>query len=115
MPTLRRTVLALALLSGCGESNDPPRTEAPPEDEPRNDEQEPAPRPPPAESGASLPNGLLLSYSQFVAGPDGQQQPGPARLEILTREGGEWRTDVIEDPDSNVFHKAMPFDPPEGE
>ena len=74
-----------------------------------------APRPAQtAELPADLPNGLLLSYSQFPVGADGRivPQPGAARLEILTRRGGEWHVDVIEDPDSNVFHKAMVYAPP---
>jgi hypothetical protein len=63
----------------------------------------------------TLPTGLLLAYSQFVV-TDGQltTTPGPARLELLSRQGGEWHTDVIEDPDSNVFHKALVYTPPGG-
>jgi hypothetical protein len=60
----------------------------------------------------SLPNGLLLSYSQFqVVDGKATAKPGPARLDILTREGGEWRTETIEDRQSNVFHKAMLLSP----
>jgi len=60
----------------------------------------------------TLPNGLLLAYSQFeVVDGKATAKPGPARLEILTREGGEWKTKVIEDPQSNVFHKAMLLKP----
>lgn len=56
----------------------------------------------------TLPNGLLLAYSQFeVVDGKATAKPGPALLEILTRKGGEWKTQVIEDPQSNVFHKAM--------
>jgi hypothetical protein len=56
----------------------------------------------------SLPNGLLLSYSQFqVVDGKATANPGPARLDILTRNGGEWRTETVEDRQSNVFHKAM--------
>ena len=65
----------------------------------------------------SLPKGLLLALSQFAVGPDGKvlPQPGPARAEILVREGGAWKlAGVIEDPDSNVFHKAMVYDAPDG-
>jgi hypothetical protein len=64
---------------------------------------------------ASLPNGLLLAYSQFAV-ENGQvtATPGPARLELLYREGGTWHTDVIEDADSNVFHKALVYTPPGG-
>lgn len=76
----------------------------------------PAPRAPQtAELPDALPNGLLLSYSHFPV-VDGRPSvtPGAARLEILTRSGGEWHTEVIEDQASNVFHKAMVLDPAEG-
>jgi hypothetical protein len=69
-----------------------------------------------AEVPASLPNGLLLAYSQFPTGPDGRvrPEPGAARLEILTRRDGAWQVEAIEDPSSNVFHKAMVYQPPGG-
>jgi hypothetical protein len=31
---------------------------------------------------------------------------------ILRREQGRWLHDVLQDPESNVFHKALPFQPP---
>jgi hypothetical protein len=78
--------------------------------------------PPPVEARASagpvtpadLPAGLLLALAQFEVGPEDQvlPKPGPARLEILYRRGGAWHTEVIEDPESNVFHKAMVYAPP---
>ena len=62
----------------------------------------------------SLPNGIVLALAQFVTekGDDGKDKflPGPARLEFLYREGGEWKTSEFEDPESNVFHKAMVYD-----
>ena len=60
----------------------------------------------------ALPNGLLLAYSQFeVVDGKATAKPGPARLDILTREGGEWKTETVEDAQSNVFHKAMVLTP----
>lgn len=60
----------------------------------------------------SLPNGLLLSYSQFqVVDGKATAKPGPARLDILTRQGAEWKTETLEDAQSNVFHKAMMLTP----
>ena len=60
----------------------------------------------------SLPNGLLLAYSQFqVVDGKATAKPGPARLDILTREGGAWKTETVEDAQSNVFHKAMMLTP----
>src|SRR5262249_53412709 len=56
---------------------------------------------------------LLVAEAQFVdrAGPDGKTQsvPGPAKLLIVRKTDGGWKTVTIEDPDSNVFHKAMPY------
>ena len=59
---------------------------------------------------ATLPRVLLVTYAQFRTGDRGEVQPGPARLEILRREGGEWHSEVLEDPESNVFHKAMVYE-----
>jgi hypothetical protein len=60
----------------------------------------------------ALPNGLLLAYSQFqVIDGKATAKPGPARLDILTREGGVWKTETVEDAQSNVFHKAMMLTP----
>jgi len=76
--------------------------------------EEPAAKPKAAEAGLpdTLPTGLLLAYSQFqVVDGRATAKPGPARLDILTREGGEWRTETLEDPQSNVFHKAMILTP----
>lgn len=59
---------------------------------------------------ATLPRALLVTYAQFRTGERGEVQPGPARLEILRRDGGEWHSEVLEDPESNVFHKAMLYE-----
>jgi hypothetical protein len=60
----------------------------------------------------SLPYGLLLAFSQYgVVDGKPTSKPGPARFDILTREDGEWKTEVVEDTQSNIFHKAMPFTP----
>ena len=57
---------------------------------------------------------LLVTQAQFVerAGPDGKPQsvPGPARLVIVRQTPGGWTSAVLEDPDSNVFHKAAVWD-----
>jgi hypothetical protein len=66
----------------------------------------------------ALPNGIVLALAQFVTekGDDGKDKfvPGPARLEFLYREGGQWKTSEFEDPESNVFHKAMLYDAGDG-
>jgi hypothetical protein len=114
-----RSALAITLLLGCGESGGttttPERPSAPPE-EPTAQTEERTPARPAGETPDALPQGLLIAYSQFPVA-DGRvvPQPGPARLEILTRAGGEWRVQAIEDQASNVFHKAMLYTPPHGE
>ena len=66
-------------------------------------------------STTTAPPALLVTQSRFVAElqPDGttRQKPGPATLIVLRQAGAEWEPETIEDPDSNVFHKAMVFDP----
>jgi len=67
-----------------------------------------------ASGGPDLPEGLLLALTQFEVGPDGKvvPRPGPARLEWVVRRDGRWQTGAVEDPDSNVFHKAFVYAPP---
>jgi len=80
----------------------------------------PTPAAPAAAAGsdtpADLPRGLLVATSQFEVGPDGSvlPNPGPARLEILERRGGAWTSRAVEDPASNVFHKAFAYAGPGG-
>lgn len=69
----------------------------------------------PAPLPAALPKALLLAYAQFeVEGGKVTARPGPARIEVLRREGGAWATTVLDDAGSNVFHKAMAYTPPGG-
>jgi hypothetical protein len=60
------------------------------------------------DAAPDLPRGIMLALAQFVD-QDGKSVPGPARLEFLYREGGAWKTAVLEDPESNVFHKALVY------
>lgn len=53
---------------------------------------------------------LLLTHAWFYKGPDGKTRPGPARLDIWRNHGGKWSRVRLEDPDSNVFHKAIAWD-----
>ena len=57
---------------------------------------------------------LLVAQAQFVdgAGADGKKTsvPGPAKLMIMRETVAGWTPVVLEDPDSNVFHKALPWD-----
>jgi len=67
----------------------------------------------PPEAPADLPRGIVLALAQFVD-QGGKSVPGPARLEFLYRQGGQWKTSALEDPESNVFHKAMVYEGPGG-
>jgi hypothetical protein len=62
---------------------------------------------------------LYLAQAQFYQekGEGGKMRsvPGPARLVIVTNDGTGWKEEVLEDPESNVFHKALWFTPPQGE
>jgi hypothetical protein len=56
---------------------------------------------------------LLVAEAQFVdkVQPDGKTTPvpGPAKLLIVRRTEAGWKPVLLEDPDSNVFHKAIPW------
>ncbi|MCH2170307.1 VCBS repeat-containing protein [Myxococcota bacterium] len=64
-------------------------------------------------AGESLDRGIVLALAQFVT-EGGKPKPGAARLEFLTLRDGTWGMTYIEDPDSNVFHKAMAYDRGQG-
>jgi hypothetical protein len=74
-----------------------------------------APRAPVREplSGDPAP-ALLVTQAQFVdkVGADGKPTaiPGAAKLLIVRQTKDGWKTFTLEDPDSNVFHKALPYD-----
>ena len=118
--SIRRYALALLFLitgalAACGAE------EAPSKAAPEQPAAAEAPAAPAAAKPAtpnSLPNGIVLALAQFVTekGDDGKDKfvPGPARLEFLYREGGTWKTSAFEDPESNVFHKAMVYDAGDG-
>ncbi len=52
---------------------------------------------------------LLLSLAALDRNEDGSPKPLPARLGILTLHSDGWHHRIVEDPDSNVFHKAMAY------
>ena len=101
--------LTAALGVGCG--GEESRESAPPRSSASRALAVAPPAPP------DLDRALLLSFSVFPRGPDGKtsSKPGPATFVALRREGGAWVWEAIEDSDSNVFHKVLPFDPPDGE
>ena len=53
---------------------------------------------------------LLLTQAWFYKDAQGKPKPGPARLEIWRQTEQGWQATRLEDADSNVFHKAVPYD-----
>ena len=57
---------------------------------------------------------LMLCQAQFkqVKGEDGKEHPvpGAAKLILVYPTSKGWKSESIEDPESNVFHKATPFE-----
>lgn len=96
-------VVCLSFLVGCGGSSEVPPGSGAAKAAARQE----------ALVGGPFP-ALVLAQAQFVeqakAGGGTEPVPGPARLVIVRRTGGGWQSTVLEDPDSNVFHKAIPWD-----
>jgi hypothetical protein len=106
-------VLALATLLACG-SEEP---SAPPADSGATTAPEAPAAPAEAaapETPADLPRGLLVAISQFATGDDGKPVP-KSELKVVVRRDGRWQARSYEDPESNVFHKAMVYQPPGAE
>jgi hypothetical protein len=65
---------------------------------------------------AAAKTALLLAQAQFAERETDRDTthvvPGPAKLTFVYPERDRWIAEVLEDPDGNVFHKAMPFDLP---
>jgi hypothetical protein len=113
-PTAPSLALAVALPLGLALACGGEREEAPAPPPAAAPEAPAAPAAAPSASTTpdDLPYGLMLALSPFEVSPEGKVLPKPqaARLEILLRRGGEWTVTAIDDPDSNVFHKAMPYE-----
>lgn len=60
---------------------------------------------------APLQTGLLVSLAVLDSDAAGNPLPQPARLGFLVREETGWVYRTLDDPDSNVFHKAMVYAP----
>lgn len=100
------SVLAASLaLYSCADDPKPPPAPVP--------AAAPAPAPPPpapvvpAKPPGALPT--LLVVQAWFKKIDGKMVPQPARLIFRQTDGTQWWTSELLDPDSNVFHKAMPW------
>jgi hypothetical protein len=58
-----------------------------------------------------LPRGLLIALSRFESDESGKPLP-KSELVTLVRRKGAWEARSYQDPESNVFHKAMVYTPP---
>ena len=107
----------IALGCACGSDSDESPSTAPAtrETPSTNETSTEAPETAPASAVTpdDLPNGLLLGYSQFaVVNGTLADTPGPARVEVVTRRGGQWRVEAFEDEASDVIHKAFVYEMP---
>lgn len=89
-------VVGFGLFSCAGDSAEPPAVDEP--------ELKAVPEP---EAEPEVPTGptptILMVQAQFAGG-----KPGPAKMTLWHRlEDGAWKDEVIEDPKSSVFHKAV--------
>jgi hypothetical protein len=112
-------LLPIGVAIGCGDDDEPGTTQessgSSGESEATASPAGEARTPAETETPADLPNALLLAYAQFVVENGAvTARPGPARLEILRRVGGEWAVEALEDETAAVFHKAIVFTPPGG-
>lgn len=68
---------------------------------------------------SSVTPSLLLAQAQFndITDENGRvtSRPGAAKLTIVHKVLNEWEAEILEDPESNVFHKALWFTPPNGQ
>ncbi len=118
MRALTLSLLLLPLTVACGEADEPgadaPAAKAPAA---KADADAPAAKAP-AEDKHELANdaldggpypAILLGEAWFTK-ENGKPVPGPARLEIFRKTPDGWQRSRLEDGDSNVFHKVMPYD-----
>ncbi len=98
-------LLVVAACGGPGETGSPEPTPAPGVAEP----QEPAPRV--SSVPDHLPHGLLIAVSRFESDESGKPLP-ESELVTLVRREGSWEARSYQDPESNVFHKAMVYTVP---
>ncbi len=76
-------------LLGCGGSTEP--------------KPEPEVQPEAAEEAQDASRALFMVQAQFLP----TNQPGPAKGVLYRQKKGQWVPEILEDPDSNVWHKAL--------
>ena len=112
MLTSALNVLAAASIvvgSGCsGDSTETPDTPPVERGKSKSKSKSEVDAPRKARPAGKLPT-LLMVQAQFVT-EGGKPKPGPGKMTLWSTDGTDWFDEVIEDPESNVFHKAMPFE-----
>lgn len=68
-----------------------------------------APVAPPVATTPAAPGPALLVSQAWFKREGGTTKPQPAKLVIWRKSGDVWRSETLLDPESNVFHKAMPW------
>ncbi len=126
MPRLTISALVLPVFVaclGCGvesppaqqQSESPERqTAGPAEEQPDPPTEQQTENQLPALSPEATTKGLMLAQVVTQRNPQGKLVPLPARLGFLHYQREQWWYETIEDPDSNVFHKAMAYAPADG-
>jgi hypothetical protein len=111
------SVVALAGLTGCGGEEGSKsqaaakKASAPPAAAPVKKKKASAPTTP-----DELPQALVLGLAQFPPREKGAlPKPLPATMSFLVRRGGEWEVVEATDDRSDVFHKVLHYQTPEGE
>ncbi len=104
-------LLACGLAAGCGKAKD--------KDQPSRDAKTRAAaekaKPDPAQGKdksetAQRSRSLLVTMSQFKPDDKGQYTvPDRAVMLVIAKENGKWKTERVEDTQSNVFHKAVQY------
>jgi hypothetical protein len=97
--------IAILALGACGEGSRPAA----------GDGKRPATAEPkiaqPKAKAAKAGRTLLVTRSRFAQNEQGKYTvPEAAELLLLTPAEGAWKAEIIEDRESNVFHKALPWD-----
>jgi hypothetical protein len=100
-------LVIVAALYACSEAEKPP---APKEADTKAEPAEAGPPPAVQEplTGGPYPS-LLLAQAQFYKDAKGKSKPGAALLTIWRKGPEGWTSSKLEDSDSNVFHKALPY------
>lgn len=107
-------LLAFGLAAGCGKAKDQetkgrdaqPRAaveEAKPQGKTKGEKE-------PKVTGSEESRSLLVTMSQFKPDDKGLYTvPDRAVMLVIAKEDGKWKTERVEDSESNVFHKAMQY------